>query len=200
MLRITLPLVTPGVLGATIFVFAEMLGSFSAALVLGLPARFYVITTAMYQLSAHIHHDFPRPRRWGSPCLSSCSPWSSSIGGSSRAGSYATITGKAFRPRPMHVGGPALDPVRRLRRLPVRRGDPAVPARLIRLAAEARHRASRGCRLDPGQLRDRRSPWTRCAPHCGTACSSGWAPRPSACCSWGCWPGSFIARACPAAA
>src|SRR5690349_24833693 len=35
MLRITLPLVVPGVLGAAIFVFAEMLGSFAAALVLG---------------------------------------------------------------------------------------------------------------------------------------------------------------------
>ena len=40
----------PGVLGAAIFVFAEMLGSFSAALVLGTPDRFYVVTTAMYQL------------------------------------------------------------------------------------------------------------------------------------------------------
>src|SRR4051812_15183715 len=49
MLRITLPLVAPGVLGAAIFVFAEMLGSFSAALVLGTPARFYVLTTAIYQ-------------------------------------------------------------------------------------------------------------------------------------------------------
>ena len=37
MLRVTLPLVTPGVLGAAFFVFAEMLGSFSAALVLGSP-------------------------------------------------------------------------------------------------------------------------------------------------------------------
>ena len=50
MLRVTLPLVLPGVLGAAIFVFAEMLGSFSAALVLGTPDRFYVITTAIYQL------------------------------------------------------------------------------------------------------------------------------------------------------
>ena len=32
MLRITLPLVVPGVLGAAIFVFAEMLGSFAVAL------------------------------------------------------------------------------------------------------------------------------------------------------------------------
>src|SRR6201747_2271965 len=46
MLRITLPLVVPGVLGAAIFVFAEMLGSFAAALVLGMPRRSYVITTA----------------------------------------------------------------------------------------------------------------------------------------------------------
>src|SRR5260221_6257909 len=50
MLRITLPLVVPGVLGAAIFVFHEMLGSFAAALVLGLPSRYYVITTAIYQL------------------------------------------------------------------------------------------------------------------------------------------------------
>src|SRR5260370_15155132 len=50
MLRITLPLVVPGVLGAAIFVFAEMLGSFAAALVLGLPSRYYVIPTAIYQL------------------------------------------------------------------------------------------------------------------------------------------------------
>ncbi len=50
MLQVTLPLVAPGVLGATIYVFAEMLGSFTAALVLGLPNRFYVVTTAIYQL------------------------------------------------------------------------------------------------------------------------------------------------------
>ena len=59
MLRITLPLVLPGVLGAAIFVFAEMLGSFSAALVLGLPTRFYVVTTAMYQLVSQYPPRFP---------------------------------------------------------------------------------------------------------------------------------------------
>src|SRR5499427_9731093 len=46
-LTVTLPLVMPGVLGATLFVFAEMLGSFAAAFVLGIPARFVVITTAI---------------------------------------------------------------------------------------------------------------------------------------------------------
>jgi len=70
MLRITLPLVIPGVLGATIFVFAEMLGSFSAALVLGLAGRFYVITTAMYQLLAQYPSFFRWRQPWGSRCSS----------------------------------------------------------------------------------------------------------------------------------
>jgi len=65
MLRITLPLVLPGVLGAAIFVFAEMLGSFSAALVLGLPSRFYVVTTAMYQLVSQYPPQFPRAAAMG---------------------------------------------------------------------------------------------------------------------------------------
>ena len=38
MLTVTLPLVMPGV-AAAVFVFAEMLGSFAAAFVLGIPAR-----------------------------------------------------------------------------------------------------------------------------------------------------------------
>ena len=65
MLRITLPLVLPGVLGAAVFVFAEMLGSFSAALVLGLPARFYVVTTAMYQLVSQYPPRFPTAAAMG---------------------------------------------------------------------------------------------------------------------------------------
>src|SRR5437016_452346 len=49
MLKITLPLVTPGVLGAAVFVFAEMLGSFAAALVLGVPGRYFVVTTVIWE-------------------------------------------------------------------------------------------------------------------------------------------------------
>src|SRR5436309_14308939 len=45
-LTVTLPLVMPGVLGAMLLVFAEMLGSLAAALVLGIPGRIYVITSA----------------------------------------------------------------------------------------------------------------------------------------------------------
>jgi len=104
MLRITLPLVLPGVLGAAIFVFAEMLGSFSAALVLGLPNRFYVITTAMYQLVSQYPPRFPTAAAMGVSLFGVMFAMVWVYRRIVRRGSYATITGKAFRPRVMDVG------------------------------------------------------------------------------------------------
>ena len=105
MLRVTLPLVVPGVLGATVFVFAEMLGSFSAALVLGLPSRFYVVTTAMYQLVSQYPPRFPTAAAMGVSLFTIMFAliwlYRRIVG----RGHYATITGKAFRPRVMRVGG-----------------------------------------------------------------------------------------------
>ncbi len=104
MLRITLPLVLPGVLGATIFVFAEMLGSFSAALVLGLPNRFYVVTTAMYQLVSQYPPRFPTAAAMGVSLFAVMFAMVWAYRRIVSAGSYVTITGKAFRPRVMDVG------------------------------------------------------------------------------------------------
>src|SRR5690242_16434631 len=105
MLRITLPLVLPGVLGAAVFVFAEMLGSFSAALVLGLPNRFYVVTTAMYQLVSQYPPRFPTAAAMGVSLFAVMFVMVWLYRRIVSAGSYATITGKAFRPRAMDVGG-----------------------------------------------------------------------------------------------
>ncbi len=104
MLRITLPLVLPGVLGAAIFVFAEMLGSFSAALVLGLPSRFYVVTTAMYQLVSQYPPQFPRAAAMGVSLFAVMFAMVYVYRRVVSRGNYATITGKAFRPRVMNVG------------------------------------------------------------------------------------------------
>jgi iron(III) transport system permease protein len=104
MLRITLPLVLPGVLGATIFVFAEMLGSFSAALVLGLPSRFYVVTTAMYQLISQYPPRFPEAAAMGVSLFAVMFAMVYVYRRIIARGSYVTITGKAFRPRAMDVG------------------------------------------------------------------------------------------------
>ena len=105
MLRITLPLVLPGVLGAAVFVFAEMLGSFSAALVLGLPNRFYVVTTAMYQLVSQYPPRFPTAAAMGVSLFAVMFTMVWIYRRIVSAGTYVTITGKAFRPRAMDVGG-----------------------------------------------------------------------------------------------
>lgn len=104
MLRVTLPLVTPGVLGATIFVFAEMLGSFAAALVLGTPSRYYVITTAIYQLIQQYPPKIQVAAAMGVSLFAVMFVMLLLYRRIVMAGSYVTITGKAFRPRVADVG------------------------------------------------------------------------------------------------
>ena len=105
MLRITLPLVLPGVLGAAVFVFAEMLGSFAAALVLGLPNRYYVVTTAIYQLVQQYPPKIPVAAAMGTSLFVVMFVTLFVYRRIILAGSYVTITGKAFRPRVNDVGG-----------------------------------------------------------------------------------------------
>ena len=104
MLRITLPLVAPGVLGAAIFVFAEMLGSFSAALVLGTPARFYVITTAIYQLVSQYPPRIPLAAALGTSLFAVMFVMLFFYRRLLARRSFVTVSGKAFRPRLMDVG------------------------------------------------------------------------------------------------
>ena len=104
MLRITLPLVIPGVLGAAIFVFAEMLGSFAAALVLGTPNRYYVITTAIYQLVQQYPPKIQIAAAMGVSLFAVMFFMLFLYRRIVMAGSYVTITGKAFRPRVADVG------------------------------------------------------------------------------------------------
>jgi iron(III) transport system permease protein len=104
MLRITLPLVAPGVLGAAIFVFAEMLGSFSAALVLGTPARFYVITTAIYQFVSQYPPRIPLAAALGVSLFAVMFLMLFLYRRVTAHRSFVTVSGKAFRPRAMDVG------------------------------------------------------------------------------------------------
>ncbi|MBV8836313.1 MAG: iron ABC transporter permease, partial [Alphaproteobacteria bacterium] len=104
MLRVTLPLVLPGVLGAAVFCFAEMLGSFAAALVLGLPSRFYVVTTAIYTLVQQYPPKIPVAAAMGSSLFVVMFVMMFVYRRIVLAGSYVTITGKAFRPRVNDVG------------------------------------------------------------------------------------------------
>src|SRR5580765_2783452 len=104
MLRVTLPLVVPGVLGAAIFVFAEMLGSFAVALVLGLPNRYYVVTTAIYQLVQQYPPKIQTAAAMGTSLFVVMFATLYAYRRVVMSGSYVTITGKAFRPRVNDVG------------------------------------------------------------------------------------------------
>ena len=103
-LRITLPLVAPGVLSATVFVFAEMLGAFAAAFVLGIPGRFYVVTTAIWESTQSFPPDYGRAAALGLSLFAAMVVTLTVAKLIMRRGSYATITGKAFRPRPVDAG------------------------------------------------------------------------------------------------
>ena len=103
-LTITFPMILPGILSATIFVFAEMLSAFAAAFVLGIPGRFVVVTTAIWQATSAYPPEYGRAAAMGL-CLFVV--LAVAIGLARlilRKGSHATITGKAFRPRPMRLG------------------------------------------------------------------------------------------------
>lgn len=103
-LRITLPLMAPAVLSASVFVFAEMLGAFAAAFVLGIPGRFYVVTTAIWEATLSFPPDYGRAAALG---LSLFGVMLITLTLSKlilRGGSYATISGKAFRPRAIDIG------------------------------------------------------------------------------------------------
>ena len=103
-LRITLPMVAPSVLSATIFVFAEMLGSFAAAFVLGIPGRFYVVTTAIWESTLSYPPDYGNAAAMGLSLFGAMLITLAVARFITRKGSYATITGKAFRPRAMDAG------------------------------------------------------------------------------------------------
>jgi iron(III) transport system permease protein len=92
------------VLGAAVFVFAEMLGSFSAALVLGTPARFYVITTAMYQLVSQYPPRIPLAAAFGVSLFAVMFGMLYLYRRLTAGRSFVTVSGKAFRPRAMDVG------------------------------------------------------------------------------------------------
>ena len=104
MLKITLPLVAPGVVSAAVFVFAEMLGAFAAAFVLGIPGRFYVVTTVIWQSTQSYPPEYGRAAALGLSLFAAMVVTLTMSKLILRRGSHATITGKAFRPRRVDAG------------------------------------------------------------------------------------------------
>jgi iron(III) transport system permease protein len=103
-LRITVPLLKPAILGAAAFVFAEMLGSFAVATVIGVPIRFHVVTTGIWLLLTGNPPNYPAAAAMGiSLCVFTGAAmyiYAKMLG----RRDFTTITGKAFRPRVMDMG------------------------------------------------------------------------------------------------
>jgi iron(III) transport system permease protein len=102
--RVTLPLTLPSVMAAALLIFVTVLGSFEVPLVLGLPARFSVLTTELYALTS----EYP-PRYDMAATLCTVLLVATAIGLFIQRKfllrrSYITVTGKAYRPYRIDIG------------------------------------------------------------------------------------------------
>lgn len=103
--RVTLPLALPALLGSALLVFVQSLGLFSVPAVLGMPAGFYVAATEIYRLLNSYPPRVTQAASWGLLLLVVTAVLVALQAAILRRRSYVTITGKAFRPRLVHVGG-----------------------------------------------------------------------------------------------
>jgi iron(III) transport system permease protein len=102
---VTLPLVLPAMLGSAILVFVQAMGLFSVPAVLGMPAGFYVAGTEIYRLINSFPARVSQAAAWGFLLLAVTAGliWAQNAFLNRR--SYVTVTGKAFRPRTLEIGG-----------------------------------------------------------------------------------------------
>jgi iron(III) transport system permease protein len=106
-LRITLPLMLPAVLGSSILVLVQCMGLFSVPAVLGMPGGYYVAGTEIYRLINNYPPRIAQAATWGLLLLIATSGLLVLQTALLGRRSFATITGKAFRPRPVPLGLPA---------------------------------------------------------------------------------------------
>ncbi|MCC7276671.1 MAG: iron ABC transporter permease [Alphaproteobacteria bacterium] len=102
---VTLPLILPASLGSALLVFVQAIGLFSVPAVLGMPSDFFVATTEIYRLLDNYPPRVGQAAAWGLVLLvltASLIALQARILGRR---SFVTITGKAFRPRTIELGG-----------------------------------------------------------------------------------------------
>jgi iron(III) transport system permease protein len=103
-MNITLPLLAPAVLGSTIFIFAEAVGSFSVPAILGMNVRFFVVSTGIFNMIRNWPPNYPAAAVLGLSLFLFTAGAVWLYGRAIRGRSFTTITGKAFRPRRINMG------------------------------------------------------------------------------------------------
>jgi iron(III) transport system permease protein len=103
--RITLPLVRPAIVSAILLMFVQSLESFEVPGLLGLQNGIYVFTSRIYFVLRQFPIDYGAAGAYALGLLAFAVVGVAASGWLSRnARSYQTVTGKAFRPRPMELG------------------------------------------------------------------------------------------------
>jgi iron(III) transport system permease protein len=101
---VTLPLMLPATIGSGLLVLVQAMGLFSVPAVLGMPAGFYVAGTEIYRLLNNFPPRVSQAAAWGLLLLGVTAALVWLQGAILRRRSFATVTGKAFRPRILEVG------------------------------------------------------------------------------------------------
>src|SRR6266511_3957058 len=103
--RITMPLVRPAIVSAILLMFVQSLESFEVPGLLGLQNGIYVFTSRIYFVLRQFPIDYGAAGAYALGLLAFAVVGVAASGWLSRnARSYQTVTGKAFRPRPMELG------------------------------------------------------------------------------------------------
>ncbi len=106
--RITAPLLLPAGLAAALLVMVQAIGLFSIPAVLGLPAGFAVATTEIFQLLDNYPPRIHEATDWGVLLLGISTALMFAQVALLRRQSFATVTGKSFRPIARKSGAPWL--------------------------------------------------------------------------------------------
>ena len=103
--RITMPLVRPAIVAAVLLLFVQSLESFEVPGLLGLQNGIYVFTSRIYFVLRQFPIDYGAAGAYALGLLAFAIVGVALSGWLSRnARGYQTVTGKAFRPRPMELG------------------------------------------------------------------------------------------------
>jgi iron(III) transport system permease protein len=108
LLRITLRLVLPAMLASSLLVFVQAIGMFSVPAVLGMPGGYYVATTEIYRLLNSFPARVADASIWGLFLMFTTGLLLAGQSLFLGRRSFATMTGKAFRPRQDDARWPAL--------------------------------------------------------------------------------------------
>ena len=102
--KVTLPLMMPAILSAALFMFTSMIGSFAIPTMLGTSSRFYVSTNAIYVLLQGYPPNYPLAAALGLVLVAMTAVAVWLVQRVLRGRSYAVISGKNYRPRPVNMG------------------------------------------------------------------------------------------------